>query len=72
VWRRIGDSFNVFDEQIVRHLEQPARAALDDEILQAPFRARVRIDGERLLQQRLELRAILLLDRDRFHQRDVR
>src|SRR5213083_783200 len=42
-------------EQVVDAAEQPARAPLRDQILQAPLRTLVGIDAQRPLQQRLEL-----------------
>src|SRR4051812_47353742 len=43
------------EEEIRRARQQPARATLHDEVGQAPLRTRVDVDGQCVMQHRLEL-----------------
>src|SRR5262245_61426251 len=52
--------------------EQPARAALHDQIHQSDIRVRVGIDCQRLLQQRVELFSVMLRNADSLGVRNQR
>jgi hypothetical protein len=52
--------------------QQPARAPLHHHVGETPLRPGIDIDRERAFEQLLELRTILLRDRYRFRERNVR